>query len=101
MERARILIADDEPEILDLYGQVFGQLGHDVTVAADGRQVAEMVREQDFDLVLCDIVFPPTDGIQVLRSIKRVRPSTPVVLFTGHASVDSVLQGFRAGHDLD
>jgi two-component system response regulator HydG len=97
MERARILIADDEQEIRDVYTQVFGRLGHDVVAAETGDQVVERVRERRFDLVLCDIVFPPTDGIDVLLTVKRVRPSTPVVLFTGHASVDKVLRAFRAG----
>ncbi|HXV75693.1 MAG TPA: sigma-54 dependent transcriptional regulator [Candidatus Polarisedimenticolaceae bacterium] len=97
MERAQILVADDEREVRDVYARVFSSLGHDVAAAVDGEQVVEQVRDRVFDLVLCDIVFPPTDGIDVLRSVKRVRPSTPVVLFTGHASVDRVLDAFRAG----
>ena len=97
MERAKILVADDEQTVRDVYAEILARSGHRVDTAADGNEVAAMVRAETYDLILADIVFPPTDGIDVLTSIKRIRPSTPVVLVTGHASVDNILRGFRAG----
>ena len=65
--------------------------------AADGDQVAELVGRTPFDLALVDLVFPPTDGVDVLKRVKQLRPSTLVVVFSGHAEVGSVLRAFRSG----
>ena len=97
MQRAKILLGDDEATVREAYSEILRQVGHEVDTAADGDAVVERVRGVDYDIVLTDVVFPPTDGIEVLKTVKRIRPSTPVVLITGHATVDNLLRGFRAG----
>jgi len=97
VERARILVADDEQTVRDVYSEILTRCGHHVDTAADGGETTAKVRVGKYDLILADIVFPPTDGIDLLTSIKRICPSTPVVLVTGHASVENILRGFRAG----
>jgi two-component system response regulator HydG len=97
VETAKILVADDEPTVRELHAEMLRHRGHQVDTASDGTEVVERVRAERYDLILADIVFPPTDGIDVLTTVKRIRPSTPVVLVTGHASVDYLLRGFRAG----
>jgi two-component system response regulator HydG len=97
MEPAKLLIADDEQAIRETYAEILRAGGHEVDLAADGDEVLEKARARSYDLVLTDLVFPPTDGIEILREVKRIRPETLVVVFTGHAAVDSVMRAFREG----
>jgi DNA-binding NtrC family response regulator len=97
MERANILLVDDERMVREVYSEALVRRGHRVLTAEQGEAALARLREETFDLVLCDLVLPPTDGIEVLRAMKRIRPSTPVVLFTGNATVDNVLEAFRSG----
>ena len=96
-DQARLLLADDEPSIRETYAELLEMGGHQVDTAGDGQQVVEKVRAVPYDLLLMDLVFPPTDGIHVLREVKRIRPSMLVVLFSGQATVETVLGGFRSG----
>jgi len=97
MDAAKVLIADDDPSVRDTYGEVLAEAGHDAATAASGDEALAKTRHTAFDLVLVDLVFPPTDGIRVLEEIKRIRPSTLVVLFSGMATVDTVLSAVRKG----
>jgi len=95
--KARLLIADDEPEIRTVMSRIATEAGHRVETAADGIATLDKVRADSFDLVLVDLQFPPTDGLTLLREIKRIQPRTLVVVFTGHARVENVLVAFRGG----
>jgi two-component system response regulator HydG len=97
MDRARLLLADDEREIRETYAEILAGAGHDVDTAADGDETLQKVRSVPYDLLLVDLVFPPEDGIEVLKKVKRFRPSTLVVLISGYAAVENVLRAFRAG----
>ncbi len=97
MDPARILVADDEEAIRDTYAEILRSAGHEVDLAADGDDVLEKVRHAAYDMVMTDLVFAPTDGIEVLKEVKRIRPATLVVVFTGHAAVDNVMNAFRSG----
>ena len=97
MDQARLLLADDEPVVRDTYAEILRAAGHAVDVAADGEAVLELVRAKPYDLLLTDLVFPPTDGIRVLKEVKRARPTLLVVVFSGRADVSSVMDAFRNG----
>jgi two-component system response regulator HydG len=91
------LLADDEEAIRETYSELLGMAGHQVDTAGSGEEAMEKIRAGSYDLLLCDLVFPPTDGITVLKEAKRACPSMLVVLFSGHAEVESVLSAFRSG----
>jgi two-component system response regulator HydG len=97
MDVCRVLIADDDTSVLEAYGEILAETGHDVDTARSGDETLAKVRQTAFDVVLVDLVFPPTDGVRVLEEIKRARPSTLVVLFSGMPTVDTVLSAFRKG----
>ena len=97
MDQARILLADDDPHIRETYGEILTMSGHEVDTAMDGEETLAKTRTRAYDLLLSDLVFPPTDGIQVLKEAKRIRPSMLVVIFSGQADVESVLGAFRSG----
>ncbi len=97
MGGARLLLADDEREIRENYAEILAEAGHEVDTAADGDEALCKASTTPYDLLLVDLVFPPEDGIEVLKRVKQVRPSTLVVLISGYASVENVLRAFRAG----
>jgi len=97
MDRARLLIADDDPVTREVWLGTLLAAGHEVDTAATGEEVVEKTRAKPYDLLICDLVFPPTSGIEVLKEIKRVRPATLVVIVSASGAVDPVLEAFRAG----
>ncbi len=97
MDRARLLIADDDPVSREAWLGILNGAGHEVDTAATGDEVVEKSRLKPYDLVLCDLVFPPTNGIEVLKEVKRARPSTLVVIVSAQREVQPVLEAFRAG----
>lgn len=88
----RILLAEDNPANQDLAVYVLGDHGHRVQVAATGREALELVRQQDFDLVLMDIQMPIMDGFQATAAIRALphplRSQVPIVAMTAHATRD-------------
>ncbi len=97
MDRARLLLADDDPVSREVWVGILTAAGHEVDTAATGDEVVEKTRAKAYDLLICDLVFPPTSGIEVLREVKRVRPSTLVVIVSAHGTVEPVLEAFRGG----
>ena len=98
MDHARLLVADDEPTIRESYAALLSHAGYEVSTAENGDQVLERVRAERYDMLFLDMVtFPPTDGVTVLREVKRINPSTLVVGFSGQASVPLVVDAYRAG----
>jgi signal transduction histidine kinase len=81
----RILIADDDPFVLDSMQTVLELDGHDVTIAGGGQEAIDALQEGDnrFDVVISDLGMPHVDGNQVARAVKSISPSTCVVLLTG------------------
>lgn len=78
-----ILIADDDPGIRALLGDILTERGHRVTQAADGRQGLALCDGQDFDLAVVDIFMPNVDGLEMIRALKRTKPALPILAMTG------------------
>ncbi|MDQ1438244.1 MAG: two-component system, OmpR family, phosphate regulon response regulator PhoB [Acidimicrobiaceae bacterium] len=100
-ETRRVLVADDDPAILDLLTFNLKAEGFDVLAATDGDQAWSLARHAVPDLVVLDVMMPQRDGLDVLGSLKS-HPRTrhiPVVLLTAKASDAEVWEGWRAGAD--
>ncbi len=93
----KILLADDEPQILALLSEFLGSRGYTVRAVADGREALKAVQEEEFHLALLDLGLPGFSGLELLSRIKEQAPHTEVILFTGHAGMDSALQALRLG----
>lgn len=96
MTRARILVVDDEVDILDLLGELLGESGYDVIRASDGREAVRALFQQQPDLVLLDVAMPELDGWQTLERIRDVS-DVPVLMLTARAGEDDKVRGLRAG----
>ena len=94
----RILVVDDEADFLETIINRLKKRKLDAVGAASGEAALELLSEQIFDVVLLDIKMPGgMDGIEVLREIKHIRPLVEVLLLTGHASVETSIEGMKLG----
>jgi DNA-binding response OmpR family regulator len=96
VSRARILVVDDEADILDLLSELLGESGYDVVRASDGREAIRALFHAQPDLVLLDVAMPELDGWQTLERIRDVS-DLPVLMLTARASEDDKVRGLRAG----
>lgn len=80
----RILVVDDEKNILKLYQAELEDEGYEVVTANSGKEALEVFDRENPDLVTLDILMPDMDGIQVLRYLKEKKPSVPVIMLTAY-----------------
>jgi two-component system, NtrC family, nitrogen regulation response regulator NtrX len=95
-----ILIVDDEPGIRRSLGESLTDEGYAVLKAESGEQALELLRDPDSDgihLMLLDVWLPGLDGLETLRQTKEIRPELPVVMISGHGTIDTALQATKLG----
>ncbi|MEN2994962.1 MAG: response regulator [Thermodesulfovibrio sp.] len=80
----KILVVDDEKNILMLYKAELEEEGYEVIIANSGREAIELFETQKPDIVTLDIMMPDIDGIQVLRQLKQKNPNIPVIMLTAY-----------------
>lgn len=86
INKAQILVIDDEPSVADALRIILEDDGYKVAVAATGRDGIELVLRRPFDIVLSDMRLPDIDGLEVLRAVCEWRPGCIVILITSHAT---------------
>ena len=79
---ARVLIIDDEPQVRTMIAATLERQGYDVRMAASGREAIELLRKNDFDLVLTEIAIRDWNGITLMEDIQKHQPQLPVVMVT-------------------
>jgi two-component system, NtrC family, nitrogen regulation response regulator NtrX len=94
---ARILVVDDEANIRELLQEILSEEGYEVTTAEDAARAREARRRSSFDLTLLDIWMPETDGISLLKEWADSGSLGPVVMMSGHATVDTAVEATRLG----
>ena len=98
MDTFRVLVVDDETDFLETIVNRLQKRKIDATGVPTGEAALEMIKEKLFDVVLLDVKMPGgMDGIEGLREIKKMRPLTEVILLTGHASVETSIEGLKLG----
>lgn len=96
---ARILIIEDEAAIRRVLVKILTEenKGYEVFEAEDGLAGMEIIKNEDFDLVLCDIKMPKMDGVEVLEAVKKIKPEIPMVMISGHGDLDTAVNTMRMG----
>lgn len=94
---ARILVVDDEVSVREFFEILLAKEGYEVVTAKDGIEAFTMIRDQSFDLVISDLQMKGGDGMTLLREVKRLQPSTPVIMITAYATTDSAVEAMKAG----
>jgi DNA-binding NtrC family response regulator len=98
MDNFRALVVDDEPDFLETIVNRLGKRSIDTTGVRSGEEAVELMKKKLFDVVVLDIKMPGgMDGIEVLREIKKIQPLAEVILLTGHASVETSIEGMKLG----
>ncbi len=86
--RPRVLVADDEPQLLRVYARTLTAHGYDVATAEDGPQGLSMLQSDRFDVVVSDVCMPGFGGVELLRTVHTHDPDVPVVLMTAAPTVE-------------
>jgi YesN/AraC family two-component response regulator len=86
---ARILIIDDDPQILDILGQTLKREGHEVVKAPDGKEGLNLYRENPTDLVITDIIMPETEGIETIMELRRDFPDVKIIAISGGGHIQA------------
>jgi DNA-binding response OmpR family regulator len=95
----KLLIVDDEPDLLDQLVKMLTGRRYDVTAAADGEAALDRLFENPYDLVVLDIMLPKTDGLTVLKEMRAAGIRTPVLMLTAKGAVEDKVKGLDYGAD--
>ncbi|MEP2170770.1 sigma-54 dependent transcriptional regulator [Polaribacter sp.] len=95
----KILIIEDEAAIRRVLTKIISEENetYNVEEAEDGLLGIEMIKNYDYDLVLCDIKMPKMDGVEVLQKAKKIKPEVPIVMISGHGDLDTAVNTMRLG----
>ncbi len=96
---SKLLIVEDEESIRRVLVKILKEddSKYEIEEAADGVKAIDMIKSQDFDLVLCDIKMPKKDGIEVLEFSKKEKPDLPIVMISGHGDLETAVDTMRKG----
>lgn len=95
----KILIIEDEISIRRVLKKIISEESktYEVDEAEDGFEGIEMIQNNEYDLILCDIKMPKVDGIEVLEKVRKIKPEIPVVMISGHGDLDIAVQTMKLG----
>lgn len=94
---AKILVIDDEKSIRNTLKEILEYEGHEVQDAADGLEGLKKIEAEKFDIVLCDIKMPKMDGLELLDKIMEIQSETPVIMISGHGTIETAVEAIKKG----
>jgi two-component system nitrogen regulation response regulator NtrX len=94
---ARIMVVDDEPAIRESLQGLFEDEGYLVSSAASGEEAVARFRKQPVDCILLDIWMPGIDGLETMNRILLIDPNVPIIIMSGHATIDTAVRATRQG----
>jgi DNA-binding NtrC family response regulator len=97
MEKMKMMLVDDEERFLLTTKKLLAKKGYDVQTAVSGANALEILRAQNVHVVILDVKMPGMDGIETLKAIKKLYPLVEVIMLTGHATVESAVDGLKSG----
>lgn len=94
---ARILVVDDEADILKVISAMLSEAHHEAVTCTSGDEALQLFREEKMDLVLSDIRMAPMNGMELLRQLKKIKPEVPVIMMTAYGSVENAVAAMKEG----
>jgi DNA-binding NtrC family response regulator len=94
---SKILVIDDERSIRNTMKDILGFEGYNVELAENGIEGVELISNNDYDLIFCDIKMPEMDGIEVLEKVMELKPESTVVMISGHGNIDTAVESIKKG----
>ena len=95
----KLLIVEDEPNLLSILRKGFAENNNDVSVALDGKTALEMIHNYTFDVVVLDVMLPDINGIEICRRLRASKNFVPVLLLTALGTSENIVTGLNAGAD--
>jgi DNA-binding NtrC family response regulator len=97
MENMRMMLVDDEERFLATTQKLLAKKGFEVFTAASGAEALDLLEKKIIHVVILDVKMPGMDGIETLKEMKKHFPLTEVIMLTGHATVESAVDGLKSG----
>ncbi|MBT2693893.1 sigma-54 dependent transcriptional regulator [Bacillus sp. ISL-55] len=97
MSATRLLVVDDEQDLLELLVRRLKRKGFDVDSAGTAEDALELVKKNEYDIGVYDIRLPGMDGIELLKETKKVQPDIEVLILTGHGTIDTAIEAMKVG----
>ena len=97
MSSARVLIVDDEPDMLENCSRILSRQGYACTTAGDGTAALAILERERPDLLLTDFKMPGMDGLTLLRRAHELDPALPIIMITGFATIESAVAAVKEG----
>ncbi|NUY81675.1 response regulator transcription factor [Flavobacterium sp. MAH-1] len=95
----KLLIVEDEPNLLSVIRKGFAEKGHDLSAALDGNTAMLMLEEHTFDAVILDVMLPDVNGIEICRRLRAAGNFVPILFLTALGSTENIITGLQAGAD--
>lgn len=95
--KVKVLIADDEKEYAETLAQRLEIRGFSTTPVFSGQSALDIMERVEIDVVLLDVKMPEISGIDVLKSMKKLKPLTPVIMLTGEGTIENAIEGMKLG----
>lgn len=95
----KLLIVEDEPNLLSILRKGFAENNNEVSVALDGITALEMIHNYSFDVVILDVMLPDINGIEICRRLRASKNFVPVLLLTALGTSENIVTGLNAGAD--
>ena len=95
----KILVVDDEPDLLEQLRETLTSQRYDVDTADDGESALDKLFDNPYDLIILDIMLPKVDGLSILQEIRKAKIKTPVLMLTSKGTVEDKIQGLDYGAD--
>lgn len=96
-KKTRILVVDDDPDIVVLISSFLAEEGFKVYTATRPKQAIEYVQNYPIDLAILDIALPEMNGIELLKKIKEIKPDIEAIMITAYKDAEKVVEAFRLG----
>jgi len=95
--KVKVLLVDDEEQFVEVLAERLETRGFAVTKAFNGDEGVAKAKEAGCDVVILDVLMPGKSGIDTLREIKQMNPLIEVMMLTGHATIDTAIEGLKLG----
>ena len=95
--KIKLLLVDDEKDFIESLAERLQLRDFDVKTALNGDDAIKLVSENEFDVIILDVKMPGKSGIETLKEIKNINQLSQVIMLTGHATVESAIQGMKLG----
>ncbi len=97
LKSIRLLLVDDEERFRTTLSKRLAEKGLAAETAGSGIDALKIVKDRPVDVIVLDIRMPEMDGIETLRQVKKINSEVAVILLTGHANIESAVEGMRLG----